>query len=166
MSKSNKLNLEIRKISTDSEAKLCAKLMSESEPWITLKKDYQRSLELFNNTNKECYVAYYKKQFSGFILLDMNGAFAGYIQSIAVVPELRNQGIGKELLKYAEKRIFSEMPNVFICVSSFNPEVKNMYLRCGYEIVGELKDFIIQGQSEILLRKQICPISDFGRINV
>ena len=91
----------------------------------------------------------------------MNGAFAGYIQSIAVVPKLRNQGIGKELLKYAEKRIFNEMPNVFICVSSFNQEVKKMYLKCGYEIVGELKDFIIKGQSEILLRKQICPISDF-----
>ncbi len=38
---------------------------------------------------------------------------------------------------------------------------KKMYLKFGYEIIGELKDFIIKGHSEILLRKQICPISDF-----
>ncbi|MCK4695694.1 MAG: GNAT family N-acetyltransferase [Candidatus Cloacimonetes bacterium] len=145
----------------DSEAKLCAKLMSESEPWITLKREYKDSLGLFNNPSKECYIAYYGKQFAGFILLDMKGALAGYIQSIAVIPGLRNQGIGKKLLKFTEKRIFKELPNVFVCVSSFNPEAKKMYLKQGYEIIGELKDFIIKGHSEILLRKQICPISDF-----
>jgi len=150
-----KLNLEIKKISTDSEAKLCAKLMSESEPWITLKRNYQKSLDLFNNSSKECYIAYYEKQFAGFILLDMKGAFAGYIQSVAVIPGLRNQGIGRKLLKLAEKRIFRELSNVFVCVSSFNPEAKKMYLKLGYEIIGELKDFIINGHSEILMRKQI-----------
>ena len=149
------IDLEIRKISTHQEAKLCARLMSDSEPWITLKRDYQKSLNLFNNSSKERYIAYLNKQFIGFILLDMKGVFAGYIQSIAVVPKLRIKRIGKELLRFAEKRIFKELENIFMCVSSFNLEAKKMYLKCGYEIIGELKDFVLKGQSEILLRKQI-----------
>lgn len=156
-----KLNLKISKISTNSEAKLCAKLMSGSEPWITLQRDYRSSLDLFNNSSKECYIAYYGKQFAGFILLDMKGAFAGYIQSIAVIPGLRNQGIGRKLLKFAENRVFKELSNVFVCVSSFNTKAKKLYLKLGYEIIGELRDFIIKGHSEILMRKQRCPISDY-----
>jgi len=154
MSKIFMIDLEIRKITTNQDAKLCARLMSDSEPWITLKRDYQKSLNLFNNSSKERYIAYLKKQFVGFILLDMKGVFAGYIQSIAVDPKLRNKGIGKKLLQFAEKRIFNELENTFICVSSFNHDVKKMYLKYGYEIIGELKDYIIKGQSEILMRKQ------------
>jgi [ribosomal protein S18]-alanine N-acetyltransferase len=147
-------DLEIRKITTNQDAKLCARLMSDSEPWITLKRDYQKSLNLFNNSSKEHYIVYLKKQFAGFILLEMKGVFAGYIQSIAVVPKLQNKRIGKELLRFAEERIFKELENTFICVSSFNHDVKKMYLKYGYEIIGELKDFVVKGQSEILLRKQ------------
>ena len=154
MSKIFMRDLEIREIATNQDAKLCARLMSDSEPWITLKRDYQKSLNLFNNSSKERYIAYLNKQFTGFILLDMKGVFAGYIQSIAVVPKLRNKGIGKELLRFAEERIFKELENTFICVSSFNHDVKKMYLKYGYEIIGELKDFVVKGQSEILLRKQ------------
>ena len=157
------INLEINKIASPSEAEICAKLMSETEPWITLKRDYQKSLNLFNNSSKECYVAFYGNQFAGFIVLDMKGAFAEYIQSVAVVPELRNWELGKEFINFAEKRIFSEVPNVFMCVSSFNPSAKELYMKLGYEIIGELKNFIVKGHSDILLRKYICPISDFRR---
>ena len=166
MNREEMINLEIKKITLPSEAEICAKLMSDSEPWITLKRSYQNSLDLFNNSSKERYIAFFKNHFAGFLVLDMKGALAGYIQSVAVVPELQNQGLGKEFIKFAENRIFSELPNVFICVSSFNPETKKLYLKLGYEIIGELKDFIIKGKSEILLRKHICPISDFRRKNV
>ena len=42
------IDLEIREISTDADAKLCARLMSDSEPWITLKRDYQKSFHQNN----------------------------------------------------------------------------------------------------------------------
>jgi ribosomal-protein-alanine N-acetyltransferase len=66
-------------------------------------------------------------------------------------------------MAFAEERIFSETPNVFICVSSFNKFTQRFYERLGYEVVGELKDYIISGHSEILLRKTIAPFTEFKK---
>jgi ribosomal protein S18 acetylase RimI-like enzyme len=91
----------------------------------------------------------------------MHGAFVGYIQSMGVVPAWRNRGLGSRLMAFVEKRIFSETPNAFTCVSSFNEGAQRLYERLGYEVVGELKDYIISGHSEILLRKTIAPLSEY-----
>ena len=111
--------------------------------------------------SREVYIALHDEEIVGFIILVMNGAFRGYIQSIAVMPEWRNQRIGSQLLQFAEKRIFQETPNVFLCVSSFNPDAQRLYSRLGYEKIGELKDYIVAGYSEFLLRKTIGPLAEF-----
>ncbi|WP_413038764.1 GNAT family N-acetyltransferase [Roseofilum sp. SID3] len=49
------------------------------------------------------------------------------------------------MIDYAEKRIFQSTPNVFICVSSFNPGARKLYERLGYSVIGELHDYIISG---------------------
>ena len=85
----------------------------------------------------------------------------GYIQTLAVKEKYRGQGLGSEIMKFAEDRILSERPNVFICVSSFNPRARALYERLGYELVGELKEYIIPGHSEFLLRKTIGPFKTF-----
>jgi ribosomal protein S18 acetylase RimI-like enzyme len=64
-------------------------------------------------------------------------------------------------MAFAERRILAETPNVFICVSSFNDGARRLYERLGYEVVGELKDYIVAGHSEILLRKTIGPLTGF-----
>ena len=91
----------------------------------------------------------------------MHGAFVGYIQSVCIAPEWRSKGIGSQLMAYVEKRIFSETPNAFICVSSFNNGAQRFYERLRYEVIGELKDYIISGHSEILLRKTTAPLAEF-----
>ena len=73
----------------------------------------------------------------------------------------RGQGIGSRLLDFAEKRIFRETPNAFICASSFNSQVQRLYQRLGYEVVGDLKDYMVAGHSEILYRKSTGPRADF-----
>jgi len=45
--------------------------------------------------------------------------------------------------------------DVFLCVSSFNSRAHALYNRLGYELVGELNDFVIAGASELLLRKRL-----------
>jgi ribosomal protein S18 acetylase RimI-like enzyme len=61
-------------------------------------------------------------------------------------------------MAYAEARIFRDTPNVFICVSSFNPRAQAFYRRLGYEVIGELRDYVVRGHSEWLLRKSIGPL--------
>lgn len=132
--------------------------MANSEPWLTLGRTFDDCLKLLTEPGKEIYVARGDKGLAGFIVLQLRGAFTGYIQTIGVIPEWRNRGIGTLLIKFAEQKIFRESKNVFLCVSDFNTEAQKLYARLGYERVGELKDYLIRGHSEILMRKTIGPI--------
>ena len=154
-------DLEIRRLCNLNEAKLCARLMADNEPWITLKRDYSSALKIISDTSREVYLALKKGEIVGFIVIILHGAIIGYIQSVCVANEWRNKGIGSRLMAYAEKHIFSRTPNVFICVSSFNSAARKLYERLGYQTIGELKDYIVSGHSEILLRKTIGPLSEF-----
>jgi len=159
----NREQLEIKRLQDRSEAETCARMMGSSEPWITLRRDYNASLKLMTNPTKEIYVARANNKIVGFLVLDMNGPFVGYIQSVCVSPELRGKGLGSQLLDFAEKRIFKESPNAFMCVSSFNAGARRLYERCGYKLVGEIKEWIVSGHSEFLLRKTIGPLADFKK---
>jgi len=161
MSITNGKPLQINRLETNDEIEICARMMAGLEPWITLHRDYQASVETLSVPSKEVYLGLMEAKIAGFTILNMHGGFVGYVQTLCVAPEWRNIGIGSALMDFAERRIFKEAPNVFICVSSFNPKALNLYRRRGYEIIGELKDYIITGHSEILLRKTISPLSEF-----
>lgn len=154
---------EIRLLADDVEAQACASIMATNDPWITLGRTFDRCLEAARDTALERYVAVSDGEVIGFILISMRGSFTGYIKSIAVREDWRGRGIGSDLLAFAEKRILRDSPNVFICVSSFNSRARGLYERLGYETVGELRDFIVRGYDEILLRKTFGPLAEFGR---
>jgi ribosomal protein S18 acetylase RimI-like enzyme len=138
-------------------------MMANSEPWITLRRDYDTSLKILTDTSREVYLAMVREEIVGFTVINMHGAFVGYLQSVCVAPQLRGKGIGSKLMDYVEKRILSETPNVFICVSSFNERALRLYERRGYEVIGELKNWIVPGNSEILLRKTIGSLTEFKK---
>ena len=158
-----KYNTKIKPLTTSREAELCARVMTTSEPWVSLKRDFNESLAVLTDSSKETYIAEIDDLLAGFIILDMKGVFVGYIKTICVFPEWRSQGLGSRLIEFAEERIFRESPNVFMCVSSFNEKAFELYQRLGYEKIGELKDFIVSGYSEFLLRKTIGPLRDFSK---
>lgn len=149
---------EIQPFQSTADAEWAARIMAASEPWVTLGAGYERSLNLLGNATRERFLAKVSGEPAGFLMISMQGAFVGYVQLLGVAPACRGQGVGKALIEYAERRIFRETPNVFICVSDFNQEAQRFYARMGYQKVGELTDFIIAGHAEILLRKTIGPI--------
>jgi ribosomal-protein-alanine N-acetyltransferase len=157
-------NYAIRPLADTNEAEQCARMMAASEPWRTLGRDYETSLRVVTDPVKEVYVAFVgaeSDKIAGFLIINMTGAFIGYIQTVCVAPEGRGRGLGTVLIRFAEERIFRETPNVFMSVSSFNTDAQRLYERLGYQRVGELTDYIVAGQSEILLRKTIGPLTDF-----
>jgi ribosomal protein S18 acetylase RimI-like enzyme len=138
--------------------------MASSEPWRTLGRDYDTALRIVTDPVKEVSVAYVGAEaeaVAGFLILNMTGAFVGYIQTICVAPEWRGRGLGALLISFAEGRIFRETPNVFMSVSSFNTDAQRLYERLGYQRVGELTDYFVAGYSEILLRKTTGPLTSF-----
>lgn len=155
------LDVDIRPLAGEDDLHRCATLMSTSEPWLTIGRNYQESRKLIEDPSREVYVAYDGEQFRGFIIVLMHGAFVGYIQIVAVTPEARGSGVGTALVNFAEERIFENYPNVFLCVSSFNPRARELYERLGYQLIGEIPDFLVSGHSEFLMRKTRGPIRNY-----
>jgi ribosomal protein S18 acetylase RimI-like enzyme len=133
-------------------------MMAEADPWRTLQRDYESGLRLLRQPDREVYVAVHGGSVVGFVILCLVGGFVGYLQTIAVREDWRSLGLGRQLIAFAEDRIFAEYPNVFICVSSFNPRARALYDALGYEVVGPIRDFVVSGHDEVLLRKTRGPL--------
>ena len=154
-------SIDIRLVASTEEREWCAQLMATSEPWVTLRRDLDSCRHLFRDASRETYLAEVDQAPVGFLILTLAGPFSGYIQSICVAPNCRGAGIGSALLHFGEQRIFRESPNVFLCVSSFNPRARRLYERSGYQFVGELSDYLVAGHAELLFRKSRGPWRDF-----
>jgi [ribosomal protein S18]-alanine N-acetyltransferase len=154
----NVINVVISHIQTAEQVQACAQLMATSDPWVTLGIPHSACLAAAGNENRERYVAYVDGVFAGFVILNLQGGFVGYLQTIAVVPQFRSRGVGAALVQFVEERIFKDFANIFICVSGFNTRAQQFYARLGYETIGELRDYLVAGQSEILLRKTRGPM--------
>jgi ribosomal-protein-alanine N-acetyltransferase len=155
--------VRIRKFAPERDLEPCAAMMASSEPWLTLGRDVNASRRVLADETREQYVAEEDGELAGFLILNMKGAFVGYIQTVCVAPGRRGRGIGTVLVRFAEERSFRESPNVFLCVSSFNAGARRLYERLGYRAVGELPDYVVAGHAEILMRKSIGPTGDFRR---
>lgn len=154
-------DLSITRLQSDAEASACARLMATSEPWITLGRSFETSLGIVQDPTREVYIARDETGVAGFLILCLTGAFVGYIQTVCIDSRCRRQGLGSRLMEFAEQRILRVSPNVFMCVSSFNHDARRLYERLGYQVVGELTDYLVHGHSEILLRKSIGPLTEF-----
>jgi ribosomal protein S18 acetylase RimI-like enzyme len=141
---------------TEKEREWAAQLMAGSDPWITLKRGLEQCRVACGQPDKLLFVAHVDAKPCGFVLLQRHG-FAGspYIASIAVAPDQRSTGIGSRLLQFAEDLFRNESKYIFLCVSSFNARARALYERHGYSAVGELKDYVIEGASEILMHKRL-----------
>ena len=83
--------------------------------------------------------------------------FAGspYIKTIVVDPAYRGKGIGTSLLTFAEDLFRGKNKHLFLCVSSFNNRARKLYEQAGFKVVGEFEDYIIEGESELIMHKRL-----------
>jgi len=156
-------DVEVRPFESEADVSWAAEVMARSEPWITLGRDAEASRLILSDPEKERYVLLERGEPAGFIVLNLRGALAGYIQIVCVAPGFRNRGFGSRLVAFAEERILRDWPNVFLCVSAFNSGARRLYERLGYRRVGELEEFLVRGHSETLMRKTIGPLHGFRR---
>jgi ribosomal-protein-alanine N-acetyltransferase len=155
-------DIQIRPIAGIEEAETCASVMANSEPWLTLQRGYEDAIKGLTNPTREIYVALVDDSLKGFVIVNMAGPFPGYIQVLCVFPECRDQGVGRQLLRYAEQRIFKDAPNVFLCVSSFNTNAQHFYEQLGYTRIGVIEDYLVRGHDEFLMRKTVGPLAGYA----
>ena len=133
----------------------CARLMAGSEPWITLRRGLDECRVALRRAGSELFVACECGRPAGFILIHPYGcAGSPYIASVAVAEGGRGRGIGSQLIAFAERHM-APSRFIFLCVSSFNRRAQELYRRLGYQRVGELPDYIVEGHSELLLCKKL-----------
>jgi ribosomal protein S18 acetylase RimI-like enzyme len=133
----------------------CARLMAGSEPWITLRRGLEECRVALRRAGSELFVARERDRPAGFILIHPYGCVGSpYIQSVAVAEGGRGRGIGSQLIAFVEREMAARR-FIFLCVSSFNRRAQELYRRLGYQRVGELPDYIVEGHSELLLCKKL-----------
>ncbi|HEY8780620.1 MAG TPA: N-acetyltransferase [Mucilaginibacter sp.] len=154
----NNQSISIELTSNASDFEFCAAMMSRSDPWVKLDMDYEQCLKAFDGPFKEVHVLKKGEEIIGFAIIQTQGTFKGYIQTIAIDESYRGAGYGTKLLQFCEDRILKYSPNIFICVSSFNQAAIKLYTKFGFELVGELKNFVKKGFTELLLRKTVGPM--------
>jgi ribosomal-protein-alanine N-acetyltransferase len=153
----NHEKITIRQSTDPKDFEVCARMMSETDPWITLQMDYAQCLKAFEGSYREIYIIDMENAIAGFVILQTCGTFSGYIQTICIGENHRGKGLGRKLLKFCEERILKFSPNVFICVSSFNKGAIKLYYDFGFKLIGEMDNFVQKGYTELLLRKTVGP---------
>ncbi len=141
---------------TGEERDWAAELMAASEPWITLHVSLEQCRAACHDPEYLLYVAHCAGDPCGVIVLQRRGvAGSPYVKSIAVSAGHRDRGVGDRLMQFAEDLFRGRARHIFLCVSSFNTHALGFYERRGYHAVGEFKDYIIAGASEILMHKDL-----------
>jgi len=147
--------LDIQNATTD-ERNWAAHLIAVSEPWVTLKTSLEQCLAVCSDPGYMIYIAHGAGQPCGAIILHPSGlASSPYIKTVIVAEAYRNRGVGKGMITFAENHFRENSKHIFLCVSSFNKKAQAFYKRLGYHPVGEFKDYVIEGESELLLYKRL-----------
>jgi ribosomal-protein-alanine N-acetyltransferase len=159
------LQVEIREIQ-EPDIVGCVAMVPQIEPWVTLGATPAEMEPYFRRLlgREEAFVAVLDGQVVGFATLSRGFLYGCYVRRLAVKEGLRSRGIGRQLMRFIETYTFARYPNLFLCVSASNTRAQKFYRELGYQIVGELTDFIMQGQSEILLRKSVGARVNFAPV--
>jgi [ribosomal protein S18]-alanine N-acetyltransferase len=133
----------------------CARVMVSTEPWITLRPRLEDCRAALARPGTDLFIGRDGSRPVGFILLAPYGlAGSPYIATIAVAGDARGQGMGSQLLRFAEEH-FAGRGHIFLLVSSFNQRAQNLYRRHGYEFIGELREYVVPGHSELIFHKRL-----------
>ncbi|MBU0500243.1 MAG: GNAT family N-acetyltransferase [Gammaproteobacteria bacterium] len=80
------------------------------------------------------------------------------IEMLAVLPSMQGLGLGARALDHVEREYRGRTRNIWLLVSAFNERALGFYQARGFKQIGEIKDFLVEGEDEILMRKVIRPI--------
>lgn len=152
------INAVIRNMDVDDREPV-VRLLGESDPWRRLgysKNDWNR---IFCPTpqGRDCYVALLDGQVAGVATVKQKFLMGDYLELLGVAEWARAQGVGGKLLSHVEQLVFERTKNLFACVSDFNKPARAFYKKHGYQEIGPMPNFLIQGSTEILLRKTAGP---------
>ena len=92
---------------------------------------------------------------AGIVIVTVPWLFGPYLHFLGLLPSFQDKGIGTEVMTWFEAEALGHFRNLWICVSDFNKGAVRFYERLGYLHAARLDGLVVDGRSEILLRKRI-----------
>eukprot|EP01139_Manchomonas_bermudensis_P003666 Amastigsp_a11383_16.p4 type:complete len:166 gc:universal Amastigsp_a11383_16:37-534(+) len=79
-----------------------------------------------------------------------------YMAFLGILPEFQGQGLGSAIVAwFTDAARLAGARNAWICVSMFNRGARVVYERAGFSAIAQLDDLVVDGESEVLLRKRL-----------
>jgi ribosomal protein S18 acetylase RimI-like enzyme len=134
-------------------------LLADSDPWKRLgyqAKDWDSYFTPIPQ-GRDSYVVDHNGKVAGIAVVRQKFLLGDYLELLGVADWAKGQGMGKQLLAQVEGEVFARAKNLFACVSDFNEQARSFYKKQGYQEIGSMPNFLVQGSAEILLRKTSGP---------
>lgn len=140
---------------TNEQALAAAKLLSISEPWVSLKFSVTALVNYLTREDAALrrYVISVDDKLVGVICVRHPWLRGPYIELLGLFPDHRGKGIGKQVLAWAETEARREAKNLWVVASSFNHPALNFYQSLGFYPIGPIQGLVSPEHDEILLRK-------------
>jgi ribosomal protein S18 acetylase RimI-like enzyme len=156
----------IREI-TDKDVTQTAELLDGSDPWVSRgysREDLRRLLASAIGRG-DTFIAEEDSEPTGVacFIPDPVIAGGGCVRFIAVRTDKRRHGIGRQLMGFVERKVFSRSQNIFVSIGAGNETARRFFERLGYQKVGEVPDPSGSGPSEFILRKPGSAKRDYRR---
>lgn len=141
-----------------AEAGLLAAELIGMTPWRELgyQVDTLRNYLLAVQQDFECLCLHVDGIPAGVIALRSPWLRGTLLELLAVLPNFQQQGLGKWLIQHlVENAQGKKQRNLWTLTSAFNTAAICFYQSRGFICIGQLDDFIVEGQNELLLRYKI-----------
>jgi [ribosomal protein S18]-alanine N-acetyltransferase len=127
------------------------------QPPMTFGRRYMRWL--VQAQNAATWVAEDDGALTGFAIVEWTQAIheiSAYIQTIEVLPEMRGQGVGRELLKHMERSALEAgASSIWLHVDVGNFGAICLYERNGFVCAGDEENYYAPGRGAYIYRKQV-----------
>ncbi len=93
---------------------------------------------------------------AGAISIRNNWLRGPYLQFLGILPGYQSHGIGGAILDWFENEARGiGAQNLWVAASEFNTRALSFYEKHGFNRIATLSDLVVEGSSEILLRKRL-----------
>ncbi|MEM3530302.1 MAG: ribosomal protein S18-alanine N-acetyltransferase [Nitrososphaerales archaeon] len=116
--------------------------------------DYSTFLYFLINDKNGFYIAKKNNQIVGYIIASVRGD-KGTLVSIAVLPEFRRKGIGSRLMRESLAYLSRKVNYVELQVRVSNFEAINFYKKFGFEEIGFIPNYYIDGEDALIMLKRL-----------
>ena len=146
---------QLTKNLTSEQSFEIAEMLSNSEPWKTLKFSVSSLANYLMrddiSLSKYCVSA--DGNLVGVICVRHPWLRGPYIELLGIFPNARGKGIGMQLIGWAETEARRESKNLWVVASSFNHQALGVYRHLGFYPIGPIQGLVTPEHDEILLRK-------------